>query len=562
MGSGVMGARRRRRVVAGLVGLLALLGSGSPDSMSWRHGAPRAGGATDAAPPYPVGLAASDDPVLTRPVPRDRTLDDAALLELVRRAVDLAGGMGSVVPDTARLVVLKPNIAIAYPPQTGVVTDPRVVGAVALLVHEVAPHARILIGEGPGGWQGPPPPGTRAVEFRHDVRPVDGFALSGFRDLVAGLQVRGLDVACFDLNYDESRPLAVPGGGLAAPEYSLPAAILSADAWINCSVAKTHGPRITASLKNQIGLLPGMVYGWPKMNGTPDHPGMPHEHHQIDEVLVDLLALSQPDLNVVEAIVAREGGALWRGEPRRCNWVLAGRNAVATDLVAARLMGFNPDDMEFAELAAQARLGPRHLEEVEVRGTPVEQLAARFKKAVEAYDPGEPWRILAGYGMGPRYWTLLGPLPAGHRMRPPEVARLAPVPGQDGWSAVTWFGHDEIDLRGQFGLQSPGVVYAFTRFTMARSDSVRLWAGSDEGLEVWIDGVPVYGHEGARHHELGQDRLPAYVPAGEHRLLVRAVQTRGPFAFSVNICEPLDDPRYAGNRYPGVRYYVERAAER
>ena len=44
--------------------------------------------------------------------------------------------------------------------------------------------------------------------------------------------------------------------------------------------------------------------------------------------------------------------------------------------------------------------------------------------------------------------------------------------------------------------------------------------------------------------------------AGRHRLLVRAQQGRGRFDFSFNICEPIDDEFYAGNRYPGVRYFV------
>ena len=43
----------------------------------------------------------------------------------------------------------------------------------------------------------------------------------------------------------------------------------------------------------------------------------------------------------------------------------------------------------------------------------------------------------------------------------------------------------------------------------------------------------------------------------EHDLLVRVEQREGMFGFSFNICEPIDDERYAGNRYPGVRYHGE-----
>ena len=134
---------------------------------------------------------------------------------------------------------------------------------------------------------------------------------------------------------------------------------------------------------------------------------------------------------------------------------------------------------------------------------------------------------------------------------------MSPVPGEGAWSPVVWFSHDANDLDKHYGDPAHCAVYAFTRFAMTRSDSVRYWAGSDEGLTVWIDGKVVYEHAGRRVHKLGTDRLEGYLEEGEHRLLVRAEQRRGKFLFSFNVCEPIDDEWYAGNRYPGVRYYVE-----
>jgi uncharacterized protein (DUF362 family) len=509
---------------------------------------------------YRVGLVASDDPALLVPVPRDQAPSQETVLEMVRRAVDLVGGMSGVVADTARLVVIKPNIAIAKPAGSGVITDPLLVGAVALLVHEAAPGARILIAEGAGGWKGAEPGGGYAALVQLGRKwgiGQDGFAVAGYRRLVDELQQRGLEIDCFDLNYDRSYELTVPGGGQAVDRYAIAAAVMDADAWINCPVVKTHGTRITVAMKNHLGVLPGNRYGWSKTNGTDDHPGIPHDPGIMDEMMVDLWRVTGEDLVVVDGIVGHEAGALWHGDPVRGNWVLASRNPVAADLVASKLMGFNPDDSEFAELAWQRRAGPRYLEQVKVRGDSTARLTRRFKKAIDAYGPREPWRYIAGYGMGPRYWALLGPLPADHAFSPAELRELAPVPGQGGWSDNTFFHHDEIDLGSRYG-GAPGAVYGFTYFAMARADSVRLWAGSDEGLQVWIDGASVYQHQGRRRHYLGQDQVPGYLSAGEHRLLVRAEQSQGRATFSFNICEPIDDPLYAGNRYPGVRYSVMR----
>jgi uncharacterized protein (DUF362 family) len=506
-------------------------------------------------PRYAVSVVPSDDPALRQPTGRDQALSPDQVLAMVRRSVDLIGGMASIVPDTARLVLLKANIAIDAPARSGIVTDDRVVRAVAILVHEVAPRARILIAEGAGGWISP---GLRDSLDLPDLNSpvVDGFALAGHRATVAELRAQGVDIDCYDLNFDRVYSLQPAGGGLAAPEYSIAAAVIDADVWINMPVAKTHGAKITCCMKNHFGILPGRVYGWSKANGTPRHAGMPHSPRLIDEAWIDLYGLTRVDLNVVDMIAGSQAGAFERDNTMHCNTVLAGRNPIATDLVVARLMGFNPDDFEFAELAWQRGMGPRNLDAVDTLGAAPSRLTTRWQKAGASYGRWGEWGEHANYGMGPRYWTLFGPLPADHQFSPAQLASLEPVPGQDGWSPVVYFGSDRVDLDKQLGDPVDCAAYAFTHFTMARSDSVRFWVGSDEDVTVWLDGIQIHSYAGRRRHALGMDRVRGYVAAGEHRLLVRASQTRGDFEFSINVCEPVDDELFAGNRYPGVRYWV------
>ena len=504
-----------------------------------------------AAQPFRVGVVPSDDESLAAPAARTDSLTADQILQMVRRAVDLVGGMGAFVPDTARWVAIKPNVTIPDSSGSGIVTDARVVRAVAILVHEAAPGARISIAEGAGGWMSP----ALADSTDQEYRLVDGFEVAGHRATVRELRRRGVDIDCVDLNFDRPVRLAPRGGGLADPDYDIAATILEADAWINCPVAKTHGAKITAAMKNHLGILPGHIYGWNKGGGTERRPaGIPHAPRVQDECWVDLWGLTEVDLNVVDMIAGSEGGA-FGGTPRRANTIVAGADPVATDLVVARLMGFNPDDFEFADLAWQQGRGPGVYENIRVLGGDVESLAMRYVKAGVDYGGGE-WTEQANYGMGPRRWTLLGPLDRDHRLTPEEVAGLRPEPGRGGWSEVIWFGHDKIDLDSHFDDPIHCAVYAYTTFTMARPDSVRFWLGSDEDLSVWIDGEPLYEFEGRRSHMLGQVQLPGYLEAGEHRLLVRASQRRGRFDFSFNVCEPIDDPRFAGNRYPGVRYSV------
>ena len=507
------------------------------------------------AEPFAVGVVRSDDPQLAQPAAPDQALTADQILDLVRRGVDHIGGMASVVPDTAKVVALKANISILEPSGSGVVTDARVIRAVALLVHEVAPEARILIAEGAGGWMSPAFRDCTDVEVSgRNLQ--DGFEVAGHRATVEELRGMGIDIDVRDLNFDRSYTMQVPGGGLATDEYDIAATLIDADVWINCPVAKTHGAKITCCMKNHFGILPGRLYGWPKRRGTENHGPMPHAPRVLDEAWVDLWTLSQVDLNVVDMIVGTEAGA-FTGAPRRRNMILAGRDPVATDLVVAKVMGFNPDDFEFAELARQRGMGPGAFENVEVRGIDVQTAIERHKKASTAYGDWGEWSEHAAYGMGPRYWSLLGPLPKDHRFSAAEIATLAPMPGAGDWSPVIYFGHDKIDLDQHYDDPINASVYAFTRFTMPQADSVRFWAGSDEDLQVWLDGELIHEHAGRRRHRLGQDKVPGYVKAGEHLLLVRAQQGRGGFEFSFNVAEPIDDKLTAGNRYPGLRYYVE-----
>ena len=512
---------------------------------------------------FAVGLVASDDPALAKPVGRRQPLDGPAVLDMVRRAVDLVGGMGAVVPDSARLVVIKPHIVLAMAPETGGVTDPRLVRAAAVLVHETAPEARILVAEGPEGWIAPDYPGGERAELSWLMRlfgglRVDGFALGGYRAVVEELRAMGVDSACFDLNFDRSQRRLVPGGGWASEHYDIAATILAADAWINCPVAKTHGTKIAGALHNLLGVLPGQLYGWGKNRGTQGHEAVPYAPALIDEVLMDLSLVSEPDLNLVDGLVGREGGAFEQGTPRRTNWVLAGRQIVATDLAVARLMGFNPADMEFAELARQGGVGPMGWDQVEVRGGAIGTVAQRFVKAGGAFDFWlwkSPWSQQANYGMGPRYWRLSGPYPQGDgEAFEDDIGASSEEPAV--WSPPVFFSHDALDLTPHFGA-AKGVLYGASDFTMARSDSVRFWVGSDEALSVWIDKRLIYQYGGRRKHRLGTERLAGYLAAGEHRLLVRVLQTREDCLFSFNICETVDEAAFAGNSHPSVRFSTE-----
>ena len=73
--------------------------------------------------------------------------------------------------------------------------------------------------------------------------------------------------------------------------------------------------------------------------------------------LADLAKVVQPQINVVEGIVGRDGTGFNRGTNYPLGLVVAGINMVAVDSVASYLMGFDPQELIYLRVAAEAGLG-------------------------------------------------------------------------------------------------------------------------------------------------------------------------------------------------------------
>lgn len=146
----------------------------------------------------------------------------------------------------------------------------------------------------------------------------------------------------------EARP--VPGARCLDP-MELPA-IIGRHPLVTVPVMKTHSKTtISGALKNQWGLLPL------------DR----HRHHpRVNDVLQDLLQAARPALCLMDATVCMEGSGPKAGEPRRLDLLLAARDPLRMDWLAAALMGFDPAAIEHLRLAAPA--GFRGLRDIQLLG--------------------------------------------------------------------------------------------------------------------------------------------------------------------------------------------------
>ena len=106
----------------------------------------------------------------------------------------------------------------------------------------------------------------------------------------------------------------------------------------------------------------------------------------LDEKIVDLLSVGWPDLVVMDAIEVGVGNEAVPA-PRTLGLILMGRNPIAVDLVGARLLGFNLDDVPYLKAAVRRGYTPTSLEEVKLGGdlTSIEALDEQAKR-IMPYD--------------------------------------------------------------------------------------------------------------------------------------------------------------------------------
>ena len=241
----------------------------------------------------------------------------------IARALDLIGAADRLPAEGP--IIIKPNLTNSSPPP--VTTSVRAVEAVYRYCRAHT-DAEILIGEGAGTGR------------THDV-----YATLGYTDLADRYGLR-----LIDFNHAETVLLRDPNA-FHLKEFHLPE--IAQDAFIiSLPVLKDHTlVKTTIAMKNMFGLAPSKYYagGWNKSK---------LHSPSTDESVVDVCLYKKPDLSVVDASVALQGGHL-SGRKKHIGLILAGFDPVAVDTVGSRLLGHEPGWVHYLTLA-NGRLGTMH----------------------------------------------------------------------------------------------------------------------------------------------------------------------------------------------------------
>jgi len=255
----------------------------------------------------------------------------------------LAGIQSCGLAVKGKRVLLKPNL-VEFDSATVVNTDAAVIAA-ALDVFQKLGAAEVRIGEGPG--------------HRRDT--YDLASDASYRKTIPRF-----DELFVDLNRDDVSPVR---GFAGEAEMYFPHAALAADLIVSVAKMKTHHwAGATLSMKNLFGLVPGAVYGWPK--NKLHYIGIP-------ESVVALSRQFRNTFAIVDGVVGMEGNGPIQGTPKASGVLVMGRDLVAVDATCCRIMGIDPNKVEYLTLAAD--LGHLRSHRIEQRGESVRSVHTDFQ---------------------------------------------------------------------------------------------------------------------------------------------------------------------------------------
>jgi uncharacterized protein (DUF362 family) len=247
-----------------------------------------------------------------------------------------------------RRILLKPNLVEAHSDAIHINTHPLMIrGAVEAFLRLGA--ARVLVAEGDG--------------HRRDTMLV-------LDDSGLGEILREDGIPFVDLNHDGvyTVPNALRVSRLET--LTFPETLRTVDWVVSMPKLKTHHwAGVTLSMKNLFGVMPGIVYGWPK--NVLHWAG-------IHRAILDIHAALRPHLAIVDGIVGMEGDGPIMGTPKSAGVVVMGRNLPAVDATCSRVMGIDPDEIPYLR-AASGRLGPVSEPQITQRGEPIAAVRTDFE---------------------------------------------------------------------------------------------------------------------------------------------------------------------------------------
>jgi len=234
-----------------------------------------------------------------------------------------------LLPPTGSKILIKPNLVEPMESNSGAITRPEVVeGIIQFLIEK---EYEIFIGEGAGV-----------------LNTTECFERAGYYELEEKFQVKLVDL--------NKGPFIKLKGNFW--EFEIAKLVKEVNYIISAAVLKQHPYEVTLCLKNMMGVLK------PRKR----YPVKAYMHKEGSmqpwaERLCDLLLAAKPNLAVIDATTGMFGSHLY-GELKRFDMVVTSEDAVAADVVGAKLLG--KENVLHLNLAIKKGIGskPEEIKEI------------------------------------------------------------------------------------------------------------------------------------------------------------------------------------------------------
>lgn len=325
---------------------------------------------------YPLYFS-SQKPVVSIVRVNEKWSDAKAIDYAVAKAIDLIGGLDHVTKGKER-ILLKPNLLNFNQSDT---TKPCVVEALAVLMKKAGKD--VCIGEA-------------SVASLRNVRLLikgnvcsakdhqtllaiqnDVFDSLGYRDVS-----RRNAIPLVNLHVGRMAKLAIPDN-FVFKDIHIHEELYHTDMVCSMPMMKTHFfAGVTLALKNVgIGAYPGLVYG--SVRSSVHRKASELEPSGTATAVIDMVKANKIGLNVIDATTAMEANGPSTnqgGKLVKMNLIIAGANPLATDMVAAGVMGFEPEEIDTFKWAFKAGMMPKTLDDIQIVGEQLSSVRRPFAK--------------------------------------------------------------------------------------------------------------------------------------------------------------------------------------
>ena len=293
------------------------------------------------------------------------------------QAIELIGGVNEITKDKNR-ILLKPNLVNTNPSDT---TNPKVIAALSKLMRNAGKE--VCIGE------------AGAASVRNIDTSLQGYVCRTKNiDILTAIQ----DDIFKSTGYDElSKRTGIPlenlhvgdmvkttvSDNFVFKEIYIHKTMSDVDLVCSVPMMKTHSlATVTLSLKNiGLGGYPGMIYG--TVRSLVHQEGIKLEPTGTSAITIDMVKANKLGLSVIDATTAMQGqgpSVSQGGSLVNMNLIIASKNALAADMVAANIMGFDPIEIDTFKWAWKAGMKPFHINDIQIVGEQVEKVRQHFKK--------------------------------------------------------------------------------------------------------------------------------------------------------------------------------------